>query len=43
MPAGRNALVDPADRDGFIQYLSTDFPPDKAPEVMSTATAQKKR
>jgi hypothetical protein len=25
------ALVDPADRDGFIDYLSSNFPPDKAP------------
>lgn len=26
------ALVDPADRDGFIDYLSVNFPPDKAAE-----------
>ncbi len=25
------AVVDPADRDGFIDYLSSNFPPDKAP------------
>lgn len=25
------AVVDPADRDAFINYLSTNFPPDKAP------------
>lgn len=24
------ALVEPADRDGFIDYLSSNFPPDKA-------------
>jgi hypothetical protein len=26
------ALVDPKDRDSFIDYLSTNFPTDKAPE-----------
>jgi hypothetical protein len=26
------AVVDAADRDTFIDYLSTNFPPDKAPE-----------
>jgi hypothetical protein len=25
------ALVEPGDRDGFIDYLSSNFPPDKAP------------
>jgi hypothetical protein len=25
------AVVDPADRDAFIDYFSTNFPPDKAP------------
>ena len=25
------AVVEPADRDSFIDYLSTSFPPDKAP------------
>ena len=29
------ALVDPKDRDGFIDYLSTNFPVDKAPEPAS--------
>jgi hypothetical protein len=28
------ALVDPADRDAFIDYLSTNFPPDKPPAEM---------
>lgn len=28
------ALVDPADRDAIIGYLSANFPPDKAAEVM---------
>ena len=34
------ALVDPADRDGFIDYLSSNFPPDKAPAVMPRAAAK---
>jgi hypothetical protein len=25
------AVIEPADRDAFIDYLSTNFPPDKAP------------
>jgi hypothetical protein len=37
------ALVDPADRRAFIQYLSVNFPPDKAPEVMLRAVAAKRR
>ena len=28
------AVVDPADRDAFIDYLSINFPPDKTPETM---------
>src|SRR5277367_5189249 len=36
------AVVDPADRDGFIEYLSVNFPPDKAPEQMPRAVAAKK-
>ena len=35
------AVVDVADRDAFIEYLSTNFPPDKAPEVMPRAVATK--
>jgi hypothetical protein len=30
------ALVDPADRDGLIDYLSTNFSPDKPPYVPPT-------
>jgi len=37
------ALVDPADRDGFIEYLSTNFPPDKAPEQMPRTETGKRR
>jgi hypothetical protein len=37
------ALVDPADRDGFIEYLSVNFPPDKAPEQMPRVASAKKR
>jgi hypothetical protein len=29
------AVVDPKDRDGLIDYLSTNFPVDKAPEAAS--------
>jgi hypothetical protein len=36
------AVVDPADRDGFIDYLSLNFPPDKAPEQMPRAVSGKK-
>jgi hypothetical protein len=28
------AVVEPADRDAFIDYLSTNLPPDKTPEQM---------
>ncbi len=27
------ALVEPADRDGFIEYLSSNFPPEKDPYI----------
>jgi hypothetical protein len=36
------ALVDPADRDSFIDYLSTNFPPDK-PRVEMPRTLSTKR
>jgi len=36
------ALVDPADRDSFIDYLSVNFPPDKAPELMPRVASAKK-
>ena len=35
------AVVDSADRDAFIDYLSTNFPTDKAPELMPRAVAPK--
>jgi len=35
-------LVDPADRDGFIDYLSSNFPADKPPYIASRTAAQKK-
>lgn len=35
------AVVDPADRDGFIDYLSSNFPPDKPAEVMPRAQAKR--
>src|ERR1700689_1745561 len=35
------ALVDSADRDSFIEYLSTNFPPDKAPQQMPRTAAGK--
>lgn len=35
------AFVDPEDRDAFIEYLSTNFPADKAPYVASKTAAQK--
>ena len=37
------AVVDPVDRDAFIDYLSTNFPPDKPPESMPRTTSAKKR
>lgn len=36
------AVVDAADRDAFIDYLSANFPPDKAAETMPRATSAKK-
>jgi hypothetical protein len=36
------AVVDPADRDGFIEYLSTNFPPEKPPEPMPRAVSRRK-
>jgi hypothetical protein len=36
------AVVDPADRDGFIDYLSLNFPPDKSPEPMPRAISRRK-
>ena len=35
------AFVDPEDRDAFIDYLSTNFPADKAPSVAPKTAAQK--
>ena len=35
------AFVDPADRDGFIDYLSANFSADKAPYVAPKTGAQK--
>jgi hypothetical protein len=35
------AVVDAADRDAFIEYLSTNFPPDKAPESMPRSVSRK--
>ena len=37
------AVVNPADRDSFIEYLSVNFPPDKAPEQMPRAAAANKQ
>ncbi len=36
------ALVDPADRDAFIDFLSTNFPPDKPAERMPRQEVAKK-
>ena len=36
------ALVEAADRDSFIDYLSANFPPDKAPAEMPRAALTKK-
>jgi hypothetical protein len=36
------AVVDAADRDGFIDYLSVNFPPEKPPETMPRAAPAKK-
>jgi hypothetical protein len=37
------ALVDPADRDGFIDYLSANFPSDKPAEPAPRTAAEKKK
>ena len=37
------ALVEADDRDSFIDYLSTNFPPDKPPAEMPRAASMKKR
>ena len=37
------ASVDPADRDAFIDYLSTNFSADKEPYVAARTTAAKKK
>jgi hypothetical protein len=37
------AVVDPSDRDAFIDYLSLNFPPEKSPEPMPRVAAEKKR
>lgn len=37
------AVVDAADRDGFIEYLSINFPSDKPPESMPRSAARNKK
>jgi hypothetical protein len=37
------AVVDAADRDSFIEYLSANFPADKAPESMPRSLSAKKQ
>src|SRR5437764_15168634 len=37
------AVVDPADRDSFIEYLSTNFPADKPPEPASRSAVEKNK
>ncbi|HYL12741.1 MAG TPA: hypothetical protein VEV41_06880 [Terriglobales bacterium] len=37
------AVVDPKDRDGLIDYLSTNFPADKGPEPAPRVPVQKKK
>jgi hypothetical protein len=37
------ALIEASDRDSFVDYLSTNFPPDKAPAEMPRAASAKKR
>jgi hypothetical protein len=37
------ALVEAADRDSFIDFLSTNFPPDKPPAEMPRTASAKKR
>jgi len=37
------ALVDPADRDGFVDYLSANFPADKPAEPAAKTAAEKRK
>jgi len=37
------AVVDAADRDAFIEYLSTNFPPDKPAELMPRSAPGKRQ
>ena len=37
------AVVDPADRDGFIEYLSTNFPAEKVAWLPETTAVAKKK
>jgi hypothetical protein len=37
------ALVDPADQDSFVDYLSANFPADKPAEPAARTAAQKKK
>jgi hypothetical protein len=37
------AVVDPADRDSFIDYLSSNFPPEKPHEIMPRTAPAKSR
>jgi hypothetical protein len=37
------AVVDPADRDGFIDYLSANFPADKPPYEAARTSREKKK
>jgi hypothetical protein len=37
------ALVDPTDHDAFVDYLTTNFPPEKPPESMPKVAAPKKQ
>ncbi|MBZ5597266.1 MAG: hypothetical protein LAN83_02990 [Acidobacteriia bacterium] len=37
------AVVDAADRDGFIEYLSTNFPTDKPPYEAGKTSAEKRK
>jgi hypothetical protein len=37
------ALVDPADRGAFIEYLSVNFPPDKPPVPIAHVARRKKQ
>jgi hypothetical protein len=37
------AVVDPGDRDAFIEYLSENFPADKKPDVAPRSARPKKK